>query len=279
MAVLRIFFVDTSDDLSFIKRPDIKFEHPNCEACFIEIECNTGAKNPIFGALYRHPVKNVRLFTSYLGEFLENFAARGVSLTIMGDINIDLNKSNVISNEYINTMSSLGFSALINQPTRIYSYKGSNTVSCSTLDHVITNSSSNFSKVGILISDVSDHLPIFASMSLSKTKNSLQNTYRRSFPDSKEEKFVKCLEENLSDIDFNLNPNQIMDNILLATKNAINQIFPIKKVSRKQAKLIQNPWITNEIIKEGKLRDKLQTKSVTSRNTEDYNKYKKREIK
>ena len=116
-------------------------------------------------------------------------------------------------------------------------------------------------------------------MSLSKTKNNLQNTYRRSFPDSKEGKFVKCLEENLSDIDFNLNPNQIMDNILLATKNAINQVFPIKKVSRKQAKLIQNPWMTNEIIKEGKLRDKLQKKSVESRNAEDYNKYKKQRNK
>ena len=127
-------------------------------------------------------------------------------------------------------MSSLGFSALVNQPTQIFSYKGSNSVSCSTLDHLITNSSSSFSKVGILIADVSDHLPIFASMTLSNSsKNGLQNTYRRTFPDNKEEHFVKCLEKNLSDIDFNLNPNQIMDNILLATKNAINLTFPIKK--------------------------------------------------
>ena len=41
--------------------------------------------------------------------------------------------------------------------------------------------------------------------------------------------------ENLSDIDWSLNPNQIMDNILLVTKNAINSIFPVKRVSRKQA--------------------------------------------
>ena len=79
-----------------------------------------------------------------MGKFLENFAARGTSLTIMGDINVDLNKSNVVSNEYINTLNSLGFSALINQPTRIYSFKGSNTVGCSTLDHLIFDHQQQF---------------------------------------------------------------------------------------------------------------------------------------
>ena len=269
-----------SDNLQFIKRPDIKFEHPECESCFIEIERDKPAKNPIFGALYRHPVKNVRLFTSYLGEFLENFASRGTTLTIMGDINVDLNKSNVISNEYINTISSLGFSALINQLTRIFSYKGSNSVCCSTLDHLITNSSSSFSNVGILIADVSDHLPIFASMKLSNsTRNDLQNTYRRFFPDSKKDKFIKCLENNLADINYNLNPNQVMDNILLSTKNAINEIFPLKRVSRKQANLIQNPWITKEITKEGRLRDKLQRKFINSAIPEDRENYNKQRNK
>ena len=103
---------------------------------------------------------------------------------------------------------------------------------------------------------MSDHLPIFASMKLSNSKkNVLHNTYRRFFSDSKEDKFVKCLEKNLSDINYDLNPNEVMDNILLSTKNAINEIFPIKKVSRKQAQLIQNPWISNDIFKEGKFRD------------------------
>ena len=112
----------------------------------------------------------------------------------MGDINVDLNKSNVVSNEYIKTITSLGFSALINQPTQIYSYKGSNTVSCSTLDHLITNSKPSFSNAGILLTDVSDHLPISATMTLSNPiKNGLQNTYRRFFSDSKKDKFVKCL--------------------------------------------------------------------------------------
>ena len=50
-------------------------------------------------------------------------------------------------------------------------------------------------------------------------------------------------------------------------------------MSRKQAKLIQNPWMTNEILKEGKLRDKLQRKSIDTRNPQDYNSYKKQRNK
>ena len=44
----------------------VKFDHDACEACFVEIECDKQTQNPIFGALYRHPVQNVRQFTSYL---------------------------------------------------------------------------------------------------------------------------------------------------------------------------------------------------------------------
>ena len=88
-----------SDKLQFIHRKDIKFTSPNCESCFVEIICGNNQSNHIFGALYRHPNHNPRLFNSYLGEFLENFTARNTKLTILGDINIDLNKSNVVSNE------------------------------------------------------------------------------------------------------------------------------------------------------------------------------------
>lgn len=46
-----------SEDLSYTERPDINFNFPDCEACFIEVENNTPNSNPIFGALYRHPKK------------------------------------------------------------------------------------------------------------------------------------------------------------------------------------------------------------------------------
>ena len=79
-----------SDGLKCSPRSDIKFNYPNCEACFVEVECDIPGPSPIFGALYRHPGHEAHSFCSHLGDFLELFAERGVKLTVLGDINIDL---------------------------------------------------------------------------------------------------------------------------------------------------------------------------------------------
>ena len=89
----------SSNDLVCNERSDIKFEFSNCEACFIDVECKAPGPNPIFSALYRHPNQYAKPFCRYLGEFLELFAERGIKLTLMGDINIDLNKTNVVTTD------------------------------------------------------------------------------------------------------------------------------------------------------------------------------------
>ena len=121
----------------------------------------------------------------------------------------------------MNFLNSLGFSLLINQPTRIFHYEGSDNVSCSSIDHIITNNSSAFTKTGILIAEVSDHLPVFGIMSLSKPcKNPFKNTFRRVFSENKKEQFVSKLKENLDYCDLNVGPNLLMDKILLSIKDA-----------------------------------------------------------
>ena len=178
-------------------------------------------------------------------------------MTILGDLNIDLSKTNPVSKEYLNTLTSLGFSLLINQPTRIFHYEGSNNLSCSTIDHIITNSSSAFTKAGILIAEVSDHLPIFGIMSLSKCANPFKNTYRRSFHESRKGDFVAHLKRNLDSSNLNLEPHLLMDRILSSIKDSIEQTFPLRKVTNKQVEKLLNPWMKNEILKEEKVRDSL----------------------
>ena len=48
-----------------------------------------------------------------------------------------------------------------------------------------------------------------------------------------------------------------MDAILSSVRDAMNTTFPLKKVSRKEAKKLQNPWMTKEILKKHSNRDKL----------------------
>ena len=169
------------------------------------------------------------------------------------------------SNEYINTINSVGFSPLINQPTRIFYYENTNHVCCSTLDHIITNSSQRFSRAGILISDVSDHFPVIGFMSITKpNRNTLLNSYRRCYTEKKKNNFLECLTEKLKSVDETNDINSVLDSILLCLKDANNEVFPLKKMSRKKALLTVNPWMTKEILKEQQKRDRLKSKWTKS---------------
>ena len=55
-----------------------------------------------------------------------------------------------------------------------------------------------------------------------------------------------------------------MDAILSSVRDAMNTTFPLKKVSRKEAKKLQNPWMTKEILKEQRDRDKLKKLWISS---------------
>ena len=44
----------------------------------------------------------------------------------------------------------------------------------------------------------------------------------------------------------------MVENMLLTMDKSKNEVFPAKKVTRKQAELIETPWLSKEIIKEGK---------------------------
>ena len=75
----------------------------------------------------------------------------------MGDFNIDLLKLdlNYNSNSFINIMFSSSFYSTISKPTRI-------TKSTATLiDNIFSNTLEEKFKTGLLLTDLSDHLPVF----------------------------------------------------------------------------------------------------------------------
>ena len=85
----------------------------------------------------------------------------------MGDYNIDLSKQNTNNKvtNYLNKLYSAGCYSLINKPTRIID------TSAMTLDHIYSNSLHKISVRGVLISDISDHLPTFCVMTSNIQKN------------------------------------------------------------------------------------------------------------
>ena len=75
----------------------------------------------------------------------------------MGDFNLDLLNTDLHSatNEFINVLFSHFLYPLISRPTRLTSY------SATLIDNIFTNNISASCDNGLIINDLSDHLPIF----------------------------------------------------------------------------------------------------------------------
>ena len=97
----------------------------------------------------------------------------------MGDFNININADNNDCEAFLTTLSCIGLHQIIEKDTRITS------TSASLIDHVYTNNVENITCSGTILTDISDHLPIFALIKqpgvpdeLSSNSPNLSRSYR-----------------------------------------------------------------------------------------------------
>ena len=153
----------------------------------------------IIGTIYRPPNNNFNDFETELKTILHKIDNENKTCILMGDFNIDLLKygGNEHANRFLNQMYSSQFYPVINRPTRIIDNYLFNI-------YLLINCSS-----GILISDLSDHLPVFQilpNISIQKPKkNSLK---RRELTTANIDKLRSEIQnvswenlENISDVD------------------------------------------------------------------------------
>ena len=102
-------------------------------------------------------------------------------LIILRDINIDVSVKNACtqSKTYLDILMGIGLKNLISKPTRI-----TNT-SATILDHILTNLPYESVTSGIMISDITDHLPVFGMFNLSLKTRYYRPVYYRSLFSSK----------------------------------------------------------------------------------------------
>ena len=122
-------------------------------------------------------------------------------------------------------MSSNSFFPLINKPTRITSD------SATLIDNIFTNDFSDH-KIGILLTDISDHLPVFTVINNYSTNISFnRNSSRRDFSDTNIQHFI----QDLLDInwDFVTNFDSVNDSyshFLEYVLHLYNKHFPEKEI-------------------------------------------------
>ena len=165
------------------------------------------------------------------------------SLFVCGDFNIDLlkNGEHVGTTKFIDAMYSIGLYPLIDKPSRITQY------SATLIDNIFTNELTNQIISGLLINDISDHLPIFSlTRSSPKRLNSLNyKTIRKSSKESVDA-FIEDLNRQTWHNTYKSDDaNVAYDNFLNTFIKLYNKHCPLKRVKNTNLNTNNKPWFTN----------------------------------
>ena len=102
---------------------------------------------------------------------------------------------------------------------------------------------------GVIKPDLTDHYPVFCTISNLSLKKSHKPTFRRDFSTFNADDFCNHLNNEINSffltisyIDGN-NFGAIFNQFLQLLTNAITLYAPMRKLTRKQQKLIDKPWI------------------------------------
>ena len=135
------------------------------ESVSIEIHSNCGGKTTI-SSIYRSPNTNVALFSKSIENYLKRIGNKRYILC--GDFNIDLlkNDCHLDTSAFLELLYSHGMFPVINKPTRIVAK------TATLIDNIFINDLKQQTESGIIISDISDHLPVFAMIDIRKSYTS-----------------------------------------------------------------------------------------------------------
>jgi len=159
------------NNLNYLPRRDVQFKMHGYENICLEI---LGKRQKIIiGIMYRHPQYHIDEFSQPLSETITKIARNNYAYDVLGDININL--LNAINNsriqQYIDTLCSLGCYPIINKPTRVVN----EAESC--IDHIYTNNLSTEIKPYIMLHNISDHYPIYLTVSKARLKRDVKQRY------------------------------------------------------------------------------------------------------
>ena len=128
------------------------------ESLFIEI-VRSNTKNIAFEVIYRPPNTNVDAFVSKQYEIVQKLSRENKLCYIMVDSNLNLlnHGDHFATGEFMDGLYSSTFFLLITLLSRITSH------SATLIDNIFMNHPThNYLRAGLLLSDVSDHLPVFS---------------------------------------------------------------------------------------------------------------------
>lgn len=194
------------------------------------------SKNRIISLVYRPPSGNVVTFFTweFFEPFLDYVSMNNLKLVCGGDLNIDVLKQSNSSFQLNLCLQSAGFVNTITTPTRITSHTSS------LLDLLIVDISTTVCNTGTLVSDISDHCPIFLIYTddSKKTADACQQfTYQRITQASLEQFKNDVMNHNWSHVLNKTDANKAYNEFIRAFTHMYASNFPMKtaKHSKKES--------------------------------------------
>ena len=195
--------------------------------------------------IYRPHSDTIENFTLHLDQILNSPILRGKATMLTGDFNINILSDDSSTHHFSQSLYSQHFLPLINKPTR---FDPANTFSPTLLDHIWYNKF-NFSKCGIVLSDFTDHLPVYIDFPIKtdRSDEKVKITFRQNDQNCKD-KFLEMLEsynwEQISSID----ANTYTQNFSKKINEFYVKTFP-KKTKLISKKYETNPWMNTNLRK------------------------------
>ena len=243
-----------SDFLQYKRRHDLSFQSEQYEGLFIEV---TGLhhRKHIVGLIYRPPCTDLVQFNLELDAILSKIKLENSICYLMGDFNVNIInfENHDATSDFLNTMFSYSFFPLINKPTRITS------TSSTLIDNIFCNKVPDCDNAvgGLLITDLSDHLPIFYILPPDDNMQVSQNKdcFQRNLSNSRKAEFKTVITE----IDFdtilgNGNVQMAFTEFHTKIKTAYEDAFPLRKITKQQQ---NKPWLTTGLKRCIKVKNKL----------------------
>lgn len=246
--------------------PEYSFIDANYECVLVK------CLNTMLVVLYRPPNGATTPFIEFLERILEYCACVGLPTIVTGDFNINLLLVDSSVQKLLDVFLSFGCRSIIDIPTRVTS------TSETLLDVCFTNFKIDQSDAGVLISDISDHMPFFLFFSPYITQHNKHTdnapVLRRILSAEKIDFFKHLVEEASWDPVMQTNdPTLSYDTFLKLFKELYDSAFPLEQL--KKHKKSRKPWIDASLLKRIKGRDKLFASFIRTKNLDQLAEYKK----
>ncbi|ESO01073.1 hypothetical protein HELRODRAFT_175100 [Helobdella robusta] len=236
-----------SNNLTFKTRDDLnKLGGLDFETFAIELETDPSTKNFVIVVSYRPPSCNAIYYLQQLEIILQQIDVENKHVVITGDLNIDMSDTNDDVNKmYLcQLFTCYSFDQLITLPTRISVEKQS------IIDCFFTNFPQQVALCGVHVHDISDHLPITATISSSINKNKskyVKNQQIYSFSKSRINKLNEALCINdWSDVLLCKDVNDAFKLFIDLFKKLFDDCCLMENVKKSRNFLCNKPWITKE---------------------------------